>query len=79
MQNATDKSNRRKYPDIAGRPKEMAGLAANKPNLAAEGQRERISEEIMGAGCAWAHFCALMGNRIPPSLRYIGTSRVGQH
>ena len=83
-QSTQDKSKGR-FHEVKGNLKEKVGRAANKPHAEVKGQRERIGgripkkigegEEILGEESAWEHFCALMGDAIPPSLRI---SRVTQ-
>jgi uncharacterized protein YjbJ (UPF0337 family) len=83
-QSTQDKSKGR-FHEVKGTLKEKVGRAANQPNSEAKGQHERIGgriqkkigeeEEILGEESAWEHFCALMGDAIPPSLRI---SRVKQ-
>jgi uncharacterized protein YjbJ (UPF0337 family) len=73
---------------VKGDLKEKVGRAADKPNLVVEGQRGRLGgriqnkigkgQEILGAESAWVRFCDIMGDAIPPSLRYINISRVRQ-
>jgi uncharacterized protein YjbJ (UPF0337 family) len=87
LQSTKDKS-KGKIHNVKGNLKEKVGRVANKPNLEVEGQREQVSgriqkkigkgEEILGAESAWGHFCALMGDANPPSLRYIDINRVRQ-
>jgi len=87
LQSTKDKS-KGKFHKVKGNLKEKVGRVANKPNLEVEGQRGQVDvriqkkigkgEKILRAESAWGHFCALMGDAIPPSLRYINMSRVRQ-